>query len=162
MRVRLRFSLRWLFVAFTFLAVALYLSVIRPTLLAHKFVSAVSRQDFSEAKNLMVSSVRWSRIVDQKNLPDPDHIFADLLPWDWRDVLHARRRIVLRIARHNDYRGAHVEWTEDSDVVATALGLRAELTGRADYNWPATRMPSESTIKNPEEVMRLEPNLRSG
>ncbi len=157
--MRLRFSLRLVFALITLSAIALYCFVVRPTMLAQKFVVAVSRQDYGAAKQLMIGEATWRRIVEQHNFPAPDRIYAELVPREWQDVWRGRRRILFRVARHNDFRGAHVEWTEDTDFVAGARGLDAPLTGRINYNWPAIK-PPESTITNPSDLIRLEWNVR--
>jgi hypothetical protein len=157
----MRFSLRLLFFVITLMAVALYLFVVRPTTLAQKYVDAVSRLDYDTAKKMMIGDFPWSRIVEQSNLPDPDHIYAEIMPREWQDMWRGRRRIIFRVARHNDYRGAHVEWTEDTDIISSARGVKAIPAGKVDYNWPATKPPTESTIIKPEELIHLEPNLRT-
>jgi hypothetical protein len=159
--MRMRFSLRVLFIVVTLLAVALYFFVVRPTTLAQKYVEAVARHDYDTAKKMMIGDFPWSRIVEQSNLPDPDHIYAEIMPREWQDAWRGRRRVILRVARHNDYRGGHVEWTEDTDLVSNARGVQAIPAGKVNYNWPAIKPPTESTIKKPDELIRLEPNLRT-
>jgi hypothetical protein len=157
----MRFSLRLLLVAFGIFAVLLYVFIVRPTVIAEKFIVAVSRQDFDAAKVLVKGEYSWRRLVEQANLPQPDHVYADLIPREWQDIWRGRRRIVLRVARHNDYRGGHVEWTEDTEIIAGIRGLRADLPSHVDYNWPAIVQP-KSAIEHPEKIIRLEPNTRTG
>lgn len=155
-----RFSLRLLLVAVTLSAIAVYF-IARATKLAEEFVAAVSRKDFNAAGQMIIGEYSWSRIVEQSSLPSADGVYADLMPWEWQDVWRGQRRIVLRVARHNDYRGGHVEWTEDTDIVAGARGLEAVTSGSVDFNWPAIIRP-KSAVERPEEVLRLEPNSQSG
>jgi hypothetical protein len=125
--IRFRFSLRGVLVAATVCAVLLYLGVARPTMLANRLVAAANAQDM-DAVDALVAEKDW-REEDEGGLPRDratrrDHIYADLFPRDWSDWLGCRRRIVLRIARHRDTNGQHVEWTQDIDFVSSATGIR--------------------------------------
>ncbi len=164
--MRARFSLRFMLVAFALLAAALYLHVVRPTALARKFVTAVSRQDFDTARELMIGDDGWSGIVRPENGPKPDRVYAEVMPWEWQDMWRGQRRIVLTIARHNGSigrNGAYVDWTEGTDLVAGPRGLvEIQSPVNVNFKWPTVAPDTQPAIINPGEGVRVEPNLRTG
>ncbi len=125
--MRLRFSLRLLFVAFTLLAVVPYLLVIRPTKMGERLVAAGERGDY-EAVDALLHGDDWRTMsvgeITRRSEGEIDRVFVEMFPRDWADWCTGRRRLLLRIARHRDANGSHVEWTEDTDIVARATGLR--------------------------------------
>ena len=161
--MHLRFSLRLVLLVFALLALVLYTYVVRPTAVANEFVAAVMREDFPAARQLIVGPHDWVGVVEPADAPSPDSIYAEVLPRDWGDLWRGRRRVIFRIARHNDVRGGHTEWTEDTDVIAGPRGVRFDLPPGVNFNWPTRYWQSSPrSISNPGEGMRLEPNLRTG
>ncbi len=124
--MRPRFSLRVILIATATLSILLYLFVVRPTILANRFVAAVNTQDM-DAVDAFLADKNWREEEYSGLTRDAarrtDHIYADLFPRDWGDWLGCRRRIVVRIARHFDRKGQHTEWTEDIDLVSRATGI---------------------------------------
>jgi hypothetical protein len=124
--MRARFSLRLILVAIGIFAVMLYVCVVRPTMLANRFVAAVNEQDM-DAVDAFLGGKDWREEsytgLTRDRATRTDHIYADLIPRDLSDWLGCRRRIVLRIARHLDSNGQHVEWTEDIDLGSRATGI---------------------------------------
>ena len=117
--MRLRFSLRLAFVVTTLLAAALYWFVARPTILAHRFAAAVNKRDYETAKPLLPDFWLFSAQPDNSI----DLVFVEVLPREWSDIWNSQRRLILRLGRHQNAEGRHVEWTEDTDVVAHINGL---------------------------------------
>ncbi len=125
--MKVRFSLRVILVATAILSVLLYAGVVRPSYLANRFVAAVNDQDM-DSVDAFLNNEEWRAVTNVGLTRDratrTDHIYADLFPRDLGDWVGCRRRIVLRIARHMDTNGQHVEWSEDIDLVSRATGIR--------------------------------------
>jgi hypothetical protein len=117
-----RFSLRRLLIAFALLAVLLHVCVVRPTSSAERFAAAVLREDYSAARAFLIDGNDWDTAIGLGS-SKADHIYADVMPREWQDILRCRRRIVLRVSRHEDRNGGYIDWTEDSDIVAYPGGL---------------------------------------
>lgn len=160
--MRPRFSLRLILLAFALLGLALYVFVVRPTALAQRFVAAVEERDYDAAQRLMVDGGDWGRVVRPPQSFKADRIYAELMPREWQDVWRVRRRIILRISRHNDRNGNYIDWTEDNDLVARPLGLELVMPDNMNLNWPAVLRDVQPAIINPGEGVRLEPNSRTG
>jgi hypothetical protein len=124
--MRPRFSLRLILGAIGIFAVLLYVCVVRPTMLANRFVAAVNAQNVDTVDSYL-GNRDWREEANTGLTRGPatrtDHIYADLFPRDWGDWLLCRRRIVLRIARHWDDHGHRAEWTEDIDLGVRATGI---------------------------------------
>jgi hypothetical protein len=131
--VRPRFSLRLVLVAFALLSVLLYVLIIRPTTLANRFVDAVGRRDYDAAQALMSNAGEWDGVVNPPQVFKADRVYAELMPREWEDVWSCERRIVLRVARHNDRNENYVDWTEDTDVVAHPHGLKVQMLDNLNY-----------------------------
>jgi len=127
--MRPRFSVRVLLVAVALLAVACYQLLVRPRVMAERFVAAVNKRDFTQAQTLLqhpdprilnrfftFSSVqiRSRRIVS---------IYAEMLPREWRDIAACHRRVIFRVGFRDDRDGRHVEWIEDIRMLARWNGL---------------------------------------
>lgn len=116
--MRPRFSLRLVFVAATLVAIALYWFIVRPTATANRFTTAVSKHDYSTARSLLHDDF-WVFEPQPKSIAESiDLVYAEVLPREWSDIWRCQRRIILRVGRHADGIRRHVEWTEDTDVVA--------------------------------------------
>ena len=119
--MRLRFSLRLILVGITLAALALYWLFVRPTQLANRFVAAIKARDYETARSLLHEDF-WA-FPPQTPLR-VDFIYAEVRPREWNDIWHLQRRLILRVACHTDEsNGQHIEWTDDTDVVARILGL---------------------------------------
>jgi len=125
--MRLRFSLRLVFVVVTLSAIANYCFVTRPTELAKRFVAAAERGDFETFNNLLRES-DWQIHRSASMLTDRvgpiDRVYVEIFPREWSDWWSCRRRLILRTARHTDENGRHVEWSEDDEIVASVAGLK--------------------------------------
>lgn len=158
--MRPRISLRLAFGLIALVSVALYVFVVRPSAFANRFVAAIGEQDFDTARGLLVNERDWRRVVDPDTSGMPDRIYAELMPREWQDVLRAQRRIVLRLSRHNNFRGNFVDWTEDFDVTARPRGLEIMVPANMNFNWPKVHEAQPAVI-NPGEGIQLEPNTQT-
>jgi hypothetical protein len=123
--MRLRFSLRLAFVVLTVSALALYWLVARPTILANRFIAAITAHDYESAMCLLTSKTLWEFDHGPGRSAVIDRIYTEVLPRESIDIWMCRRRIIFRVAYHDDTEARHVEWTEDTDVVAGPSGLVA-------------------------------------
>jgi hypothetical protein len=123
--VKLRFSLRLVFVAFTLLAAALYWCIVRPTILANRFVAAITAHDYELGMSLLTKKTLWVFDHGPQRTAVVDRIYTEVLPRESTDIWMCQRRIIFRVAYHDDTEGRHVEWTEDTDIVAGPTGLVA-------------------------------------
>jgi hypothetical protein len=102
---------------------------VRPTVVAHRFVKAIERRDYSTALGEMLKSWPYSGIRPPLN--DTESIrfaYAEVLPREWSDIWALERRLILRIRRQDDRDGRHIEFTEDWDVVAHVSGMEVVAT----------------------------------
>jgi len=158
--MRPKFSLRLMLILIALVSVALYVFIVRPSAFANRFVAAIGEQDFDTAQRLLMNEREWRRVVNPDVSGMPDRIYAELMPREWQDVLRAQRRIVLRLSRHNNFRGNYVDWTEDFDVAARPRGLQIMLPANMNFNWPDVHETPPAVI-NPGEGIKLEPKLRT-
>ncbi len=138
-----------IFVAVTLTAVVIYWLVARPTVLADRFVAAVSQGDYKTAKSLLSDKRFWAFHRNPGNHIAVDRIYAEVLPRDWSDIHACRRRVIFLVAYHEDTLGRHIEWAETSDVIAGINGLKPE-------NFHRSSIGSEF---DEQRVDRLEPTL---
>jgi hypothetical protein len=92
--VRPRFSLRWLLIAFTLFAVALYVFFVHPTVRANGFVGAIKGGDFGELKALKMHEKLAVSLDDCT-------VTAELKPRTWRDVYKFRRKALVHVTFPN-------------------------------------------------------------
>jgi hypothetical protein len=94
--VRPRFSMRWLLIAFTLIAIALYVFFVHPTVAANRFVGAVNRDDFREltALGMLKDLKSISKDFSFENCT----VSAELKPRTWRDLYKFRRKVLVHIA----------------------------------------------------------------
>src|SRR6478735_5443629 len=93
--MRPRFSLRWLLIVFTLIAVALYVFFVHPTVAANRFVVAVNRGDFRELTALgMLKSLK--SIIKDFSFENYT-VSAELKPRTWRDVCKFCRKALVYI-----------------------------------------------------------------
>ncbi len=83
--MRPRFSLRWLLIAFTLVAVALYVFFVHPTVRANRFAGAINGGDFAELKALGMNEKLGVSLEVCK-------VKAILKSRTWRDVFKFRRK----------------------------------------------------------------------
>jgi hypothetical protein len=140
--MRLRFSLRLVFVAFTLVAVAIYWLVARPTILANRFVAAITERDYELAMSLLTNKTLWVFDHGPGRTAVVDRIYTEVLPREPTDIWTCRRRIIFRVACHDDTEGRHVEWTEDTDIVARPIGLVASEFPRKAMLYMQSEMPA--------------------
>lgn len=159
--MRPRFSLRIALGLTALVSVALYVFIVRPSVIANRFVAAIGQKDFEAAQGLLVNEREWRRVVDPDVSGMPDRIYAELMTREWQDVLRAQRRIVLRLSRHNNFRGNFVDWTEDFDVTARPRGLEIMVPANMNFNWPKVHEAQPAVI-NLGEGIQLEPNTQTG
>jgi hypothetical protein len=104
-----------LFVVTAVLAVALYVLYVRPTLIANRFVAAVTRHDYGTAKSLLVGD-ELAGLDDETGTVEK--IYAEVLPREWEDICKCQRKIVVRFVHHQEEGGRRVDWTSDTDFAA--------------------------------------------
>jgi hypothetical protein len=122
--IRLRFSIRWLLVLIAASATLCYVLFVRPTVVAHRFVKAIERRDYSTALGALLKSWPYSGIRPPLNdIESISYAYAEVLPRDWSDIWALQHRLILRIRRQDDRDGRHIEFTEDWDVIAHINGL---------------------------------------
>jgi hypothetical protein len=131
--MRPRFSVRLLLVIFAVLAAACYLVFARPTVIAERFVAAVKARDFRVAE-LLLKPQRFrsgANLIAYYMSPSAEPttkavlIYAEVLPREWSDIWSFQRRVIFRVAFHDDTDGRHIEWAEDTRLVAGFDGVRA-------------------------------------
>jgi hypothetical protein len=128
--IRIRFTIRLLFVITAVLAVALYVLYVRPTLIANRFVAAVMRCDFSTANSLLIGD-ELPGLDDETGTVE--QIYAEVLPREWEDIFKCQRKIVVRHVHHQEEGGRRVDWTSDTDLVAGFHG-RVVMTPVIDFS----------------------------
>jgi hypothetical protein len=106
-------------------ALAHYLLIARPTILANRFVLAIMAHDYELATSLLTNKSLWMFDHRLERTAVVDRIYTEVLPREWKDIWMCRRRIIFRVAYHDDTEARHVEWTEDTDLVARPNGLVA-------------------------------------
>ena len=118
--MRLRFSIRLLLGIVTLSAIGLYVLFVRPTVVANRFVRLIQQGDYDAAYRLF-----WGPTPQIFHDSDPNHsidwVYAEVLPREWSDIWAFRRRVLLRLSFHDDMNGRHVEWRENSDIVARII-----------------------------------------
>jgi hypothetical protein len=130
--MRPRFSVRVLLVVCAVLAIACYLLFARPTAIAEQFVAAVNARDFHVAESLLKPQPFRSgkSLIEYYTSPSPNPatkavlIYAEVLPREWNDIWSFQRRVIFRVAFHDDTGGRHVEWAEDTRLVASFGGVQ--------------------------------------
>ena len=130
--MRPRFSMRLLLVVVTILAATCYVLLVRPTVIAKRFVAAVNERDQVAAQSLLPSRDFWmgreflaiSNPPAKEVAPRLVFVYAEVLPREWNDICAFQRRIVFRAGFHDDRNGRHIEWTEDTQLVAHFNGLK--------------------------------------
>lgn len=157
--VKLRFSLRLVFLAFALSAAALYWFIARPTILANRFAAAINRRDFESAKKLLPDFRLFNR---RPNSPPVDTVYAEVFPREWTDLHMFQRRIIVRVGHHRDNHGQHVEWTEDTDIVARPKGLEIETPVGVHFPRPDEVPQGLPAVINPNENIYLERKHRTG
>lgn len=140
--MKLRFSLRLVFVIATLSALALYWLVARPTILANRFVAAITAHDYELAMSLLTSKTVWVFDHGPGRTAVVDRIYTEVLPRDLTDIWKFRRRIIFRVAYHDDTEARHVEWTEDTDILARPIGLIASEFPRKAMLYMRSEMPA--------------------
>jgi hypothetical protein len=118
--MRPRFSIRWLLALFAASASVCYVLFVRPTTLAHRFVEAVAERDFDTVESLLGHRLAVFKTDSQS----VDRVYAEVMPRDWSDIWALRRRLLLRVSFHEDKDGRHIEWVEDTDLVAHINGVK--------------------------------------
>ena len=88
--IRPRFSLRWMLIAFTLLAVIFYFCFVWPTVNAQRLVADINVGNYS----------RLPVFKDSIHIVDAD---AFLLPRSWDDALRCRRRVGVEVTRKTFY-----------------------------------------------------------
>jgi hypothetical protein len=98
--MRPRFSIRWLFVFITLVALACAIFEL-PTIAARRFVTKVNTGDFSEANAIGLQKVFWS----YKKADGEAYSFtelrteSELMPRTWHDISKFRRRVAVTVRR---------------------------------------------------------------
>jgi hypothetical protein len=150
-------------IVFAIMAAGLYLQVVRPGILARRFVGAVSRSDFTSAEALMVprdNTLEGRQLDSSITL---DRVYAELSDATWRDLLLGRRHIRLQRAYSMRSGGAYVDWTEDVDVVATWRGVSEIRTPYSrTFQWPGRGRGAGQAIDKGVDGVWVERKLGAG
>jgi hypothetical protein len=132
--MRPRFSVRLLLVIVALLAAACYVLLVRPSVIAARFVTAVNNRDYRLAESLLKPKFPTGvNLVAHYTAPSPNPqiktvlIYAEVMPREWSDIWLFQRRVIFRAALHDDTEGRHVEWVEDTRLVAGVDGVRIVL-----------------------------------
>ena len=96
--MRLRFSIRWLFILVTIVAILCGIYVL-PTFKARQFVAKVNNGDFTELYSLNFPDQIWqfTRGKGKRYSLEELRIEAVLHPRTWRDVCQFRRRVSVNV-----------------------------------------------------------------
>jgi hypothetical protein len=127
--MRPRFSIRLLLVVITASATLCYVLFVRPTVLAQRFVDAVNERDYQTARSLLRSDFYSFRdffafyIPGKRSDRSAALIYAEVLPREWGDLWSFQRRFIFRVGLQDDSDGRHIEWTEDTEMVAFIDGV---------------------------------------
>ena len=99
--------------------------LVRPTAIAKRFVAAVEQHDYATAQSLLRGGNSFWVFADEPrtDVASIDHVYVEIVPREWKDVWSCRRRLLLRVARHDDSEGRHIEWTSDTEFVAHINGV---------------------------------------
>jgi hypothetical protein len=124
--MRMRFSLRLLFVVTALSAVALYVFYVRPTAIAGRFVSAVERHDYNTAQSLLNGRELLGLHFESGMTGQAD---AELLPLEWEDICKCRRKLTFRITQHREDDDNRGDRTIYIDLVAQFDGLKIAKPG---------------------------------
>jgi hypothetical protein len=138
--MRPRFSLRIVFATVCLSALALYWYVVRPSTIANRFVAAVNSHDFASAQSLVEGDLWPLSPPHNDRTRTVDLVYAEAFPREWTDLLKFERRLILRVGCHSDANGQHVEWTEDTDLIAGVMGIQIELP-EFHFNSPMIQSP---------------------
>jgi hypothetical protein len=128
--IRIRFTIRLMFVITAVLAVTLYILFVRPTLIANRFVARIMSRDYPTVNSLLVSH-EMPGLDDETGTVEK--IYAEVLPREWEDICKCQRKIVVRFIHHQDEGGRRVDWTSDIDLVAGFNG-RVVMTPVIDFS----------------------------
>jgi hypothetical protein len=96
MRLRPRFSLRWLLIGFTVFAIALYVLFVHPSVAASRFVAAVNRGEFNRLEAL--GMLKDLKSYDEEFSFETVIVRAESKPRSWRDLYKCRRKVSVKIA----------------------------------------------------------------
>jgi|tagenome__1003787_1003787.scaffolds.fasta_scaffold20760893_1 hypothetical protein len=119
---RVHFSLRGLLVATAFVAIGTYWFVVRPSMIANRFVIAMTKEDYETAQSMYIDKEIWP-LAQGPHSATVDNIYAELLPREWGDIWRGRRRILLTYHYQDVKDGRQVDWTTASDLVAKPYGI---------------------------------------
>ena len=140
MRPRLRFSLRWLLIAFTVLVPIVYLLFVRPTVIVHQLVDAINKKDYRFLQSMDSEPIPLKDTVATfKDLDDVEHmninrvsLNAVAVPSSWGDIFRFRRRANVlvnfrntEIQSHSDTHSSsyHRSSSKSQEVVVVTIGL---------------------------------------
>jgi hypothetical protein len=99
--------------------VALYVLIVRPTVVAKRLVKSVEQGDHEAAYELFPNPPQG---VDAKGTgPSLLRMYAEIVPRDPNNRWTLERRVLLRLHFLDDTGGRYVDWTEDFDVVVGPL-----------------------------------------
>jgi hypothetical protein len=139
--MRLRFSLRMIFVIVTLLGISLCV-VLQPTVIAKKFVAMVNGNDYKTAKSLLNDESLWSFDYGPERHVSIARIYAELLPLEWQDFRNCRRRVCFQVLYQETTGGRHVEWNENTNIRACIGGLKVEEFDIDFSEIPTTQLPA--------------------
>jgi hypothetical protein len=98
-----RFSVRLLLIAFAILSALLYLSVVRPTAVASRFIRAIEEHNYNLAASMLdggdIAAIATNY---SESTSDPE-----LVPHSWSDIWHVRRSITVNSYAFKKYHNRH-------------------------------------------------------
>jgi hypothetical protein len=130
--MRPRFSLRWLLVSFTVLAVIFYLLFVRPTQVAQSFVDRVNAGNYWELFSELQRQPRTSANNESGGLWGKS-LFASVSPRSWSDIFQCRRRFSLRFEYSNDVISRVISKPDSFWYVGYATPLKVHVDSDPKY-----------------------------
>ena len=127
--MRPRFSIRLALIVICLLAALCYVLFVRPSEVAYEFAEAVNARDYQRASSLLRDDF-WSRrnffaffTPGKGSNTSATLIYAEVLPRERRDIWSFQRRFIFRVGLKDTSDGRHVEWVEDTQMVAFIDGV---------------------------------------
>ena len=131
-RMRPRFSLRWMLIAFNLLAVVLYVLSIRPTAIATQFVNRVNSGDLSEF-HALDTGLGMTVQDNIRGFSQGTHTIeivgtsATLKPRTFSDFFMLRRSIEVSTEFRQEVAGAEQSVSAGFNLIANASGIRVDI-----------------------------------
>jgi hypothetical protein len=88
-------------------------------------VNAINKRDYYAAGSFLSEhmSLDLLRPVSGRSIT---FLYAEVLPREWRDIWSFQRRFIFRVGFKDTTNGRHVEWIEDTQMVAFIDGVAVQ------------------------------------